>query len=117
MVTWNFSSWILCFVKNDKKSFNKKQGLPDGSAVKNLPAVMETEETWVQSLGQENPLEEEMATHSITPVILPGKSCGQKSLVDYSPYGCKESDMTEHGTEIRNNKLITYIKHYYKWHW
>ena len=78
---------------------------------------METEETWVQSLGQENPLEEEMATHSITPVILPGKSCGQKSLVDYSPYGCKESDMTEHGTEIRNNKLITYIKHYYKWHW
>ena len=29
--------------------------------VKNLPAI---QETWVQSLGQENPLEEEMATHS-----------------------------------------------------
>ena len=28
--------------------------------VKNLPAM---QETWVQSLGQENPLEEEMATH------------------------------------------------------
>ena len=30
-----------------------------------------------------------------TPVFLPGKSHGQQSLVDYSPWGCKESDMTE----------------------
>ena len=30
-------------------------------SVRNLPAV---QETWVQSLGQENPLEKEMATHS-----------------------------------------------------
>ena len=29
--------------------------------VKNLPAM---QETWVQSLGQEDPLEKEMATHS-----------------------------------------------------
>ena len=27
--------------------------------------------------------------------ILPGKSHGQKSLVGYSPWGCKESDATE----------------------
>ena len=32
--------------------------------VKNLPAVQETQETQVPSLGQEDPLEEEMATHS-----------------------------------------------------
>ena len=32
--------------------------------VKNLPAVQETQEMRVQSLGQEDPLEEEMATHS-----------------------------------------------------
>ena len=32
--------------------------------VKHLPAVQETQETWVQSLGWEDPLEEEMATHS-----------------------------------------------------
>ena len=32
--------------------------------VKNLPAVQETQETWVRSLGQEDPLEKEMATHS-----------------------------------------------------
>ena len=32
--------------------------------VKNLPAMQETQETWVQSLSWEDPLEEEMATHS-----------------------------------------------------
>ena len=32
--------------------------------VKNPPAVQETQETWVQSLGWEDPLEKEMATHS-----------------------------------------------------
>ena len=32
--------------------------------VKNLPAVQETQETWIRSLGQEDPLEEGMATHS-----------------------------------------------------
>ena len=31
-----------------------------------------------------------------TPVFLPGKSQGQRSLVCYSPWGCKESDMTEY---------------------
>ena len=31
-----------------------------------------------------------------TPVSMPGKSHGQKSLAGYSPWGHKESDMTEH---------------------
>ena len=30
-----------------------------------------------------------------TPVLLPGKSYGQRSLLGCSPWGCKESDMTE----------------------
>ena len=42
-------------------------GFPGGSVVKNLPAVPETQETRVPSLGQEDPLEEEMATHSSIP--------------------------------------------------
>ena len=41
-----------------------KVGFPSGSAVKNLSAVRETQETLVQSLGLEGPLEEEMETHS-----------------------------------------------------
>ena len=32
--------------------------------VKNPPAMQETQEAWIQSLGQEDLLEEEMATHS-----------------------------------------------------
>ena len=60
-----------------------------GQRVKHLPAM---QETWVRSLGQEDPLEKEMATHS---VLLPGKSHGQRSLVDYSPWDRKESDTTE----------------------
>ena len=40
------------------------------------------QETWVQSLGQEDPLEKETATHSS---FLPGKSHGWRSLVGYSP--------------------------------
>ena len=35
-----------------------------GSVVKNPPTVQELQETQVQSLGQEDPLEAEMATHS-----------------------------------------------------
>ena len=37
---------------------------PYGSVVKNLPATKELQEMWVRSLGQEDPLEEGMATHS-----------------------------------------------------
>ena len=47
--------------------------------VKNLPAV---QESWVQSLGQEVPLEMGMVTHSS---ILPGEFHGRRSLVGYSP--------------------------------
>ena len=36
-------------------------GFPGGSALENPPAM---QETWVQSLGQEDPLEKEMAIHS-----------------------------------------------------
>ena len=50
------------------------------------------QETWVQSLGQEDTLEKGMAP---TPVLLPGKSHGQRSLTGYSPWGHKELDMTE----------------------
>ena len=60
--------------------------------VKNLPTMQETQ---IQPLGQEDPLEEEMATHSS---ILPGKSHGQGSLVGYSPRGRSR-------TQINNSDL------------
>ena len=43
------------------------------------------QETWVPSLGWEDPLEEEQPT----PVFFPGE-CGQKNLMGYSPWGLKE---------------------------
>ena len=57
--------------------------------VKNLPTMQESQETWVQSLGWEEPLEKEMATHSY---ILAWKINGQSNLADYSPMGHKELD-------------------------
>ena len=51
--------------------------------VKNLPKM---QKTWVQFLGQEDPLEKEMAP---TPVLLPGESYGKRNLSGYSPWGCK----------------------------
>ena len=46
-------------------------GFPSVSAVKNLPVVQEPQETWVQSLRREDPLEEKWQP---TPVFLPGES-------------------------------------------
>ena len=62
---------------------------PSGSAVKNPPAMQETQ---VRSLGQEDPLDEEMAIHSnILAWRIPweGETDGLQSM------GHKDSDMTE----------------------
>ena len=53
--------------------------------VKNLPAM---QETWVGKI----PWRREWHP---TPVFLPGESYGQRSLVGYSSWGCKEPDRTE----------------------
>ena len=53
--------------------------------VKNLPAV---QETWVGKIPWRRAWQP-------TLVLLPGEFHGQKSLVVYSPWGRKESDMTE----------------------
>ena len=57
--------------------------------VKCLPTMWETQ---VQSLGMEDTLEKEMATHSS---ILVWKIQWTRSPVGYNPWGRKESDMTE----------------------
>ena len=54
-------------------------GFPGGSVIKNLPAKQDMR---VQSLGWEEALEKEMEP---TPVFLPGKSHGQRSLAGYGP--------------------------------
>ena len=56
--------------------------------VKNLPAMQETQ-------GWEDLLEEGMAIHSSILVWSRSLVHGHRSLVDYSPWGCKEPDTTE----------------------
>ena len=60
--------------------------------VKNLPANAGDIRDAVQSLGWEDSLEEEMATHSS---ILAWSIPWTEDLVGYSPSGCIESDTTE----------------------
>ena len=62
------------------------RSFPVVQTVKNLPTM---QETLVWSLGQGDSLEKP------TPVLLPGESHWQRSLVGYSPCGHKESDTTE----------------------
>ena len=62
--------------------------------VKHLPTMWET---WVQSLGWEDPLEKEMTTHSST---LAWKIPWMEKLVGYGPWGRKESDMSERDTSL-----------------
>ena len=71
--------------------------------VKNPPAVRET---WVRSLGWEDPLEEGMATHSS--ILACRVPTGQRSLVGYNPWGCKELDMTRrHSLSLSLSLLIS----------
>ena len=51
-------------IKTEKKQRTEKKilGFSSGSVVKNLPTMQELQETWVRSLGREDPLEKE--THS-----------------------------------------------------
>ena len=65
--------------------------------------MQEMQEMQAPSMGQEDPLRRKWQPSSI---FLPGKSHGQRSLVSYSPWGCKELDMTEHA-HIIEGVIIT----------
>ena len=69
--------------------------------VKNSPANVGDARDAGSFLDWEDPLESEMTTHS---ALFPGEFHGQKSLVDYSPWGHKESDMTGTHTYINKQK-------------
>ena len=66
-------------------------GFSSGSAFKNLPAMQMLQEMLFRSLGQGDPLEEGMAAHSS---ILAWRIPWTEEPGGYSPWGCKQSDMT-----------------------
>ena len=64
------------------------------------------QELWIRSLGQEDPLEEDMATHCN---ILAWRIHGQRSLVGSSPWGHKELDTTEATEQAHSEKTDGFI--------
>ena len=106
----NFGSWSSRHgsekVANSGNMLRVRQaGLADKlHVVKHLPTMWETQ---FQSLGGKIPWRRKW--HPI-PVFLPGKSHGWRSLVGYSPWGCKESDTTErlHFVKERKKKSRTF---------
>ena len=67
--------------------------------------MQKTQEMCLWSLGQENALEKEMEP---LPVFLLGKSHEQRSLIDWSPRGSRESDTTDR-LRMYNQKIIRII--------
>ena len=90
MVAWN---WMLTAEMGRSGHIHNstiyvRAGFPGGQMVKNLPSVWET---WVRSLDWEDPLEEDMATHSS---ILAKRMPTDRGAWQ-TPWGCKDLDTTE----------------------
>ena len=75
--------------------------------VKNPLAIQKTQEMQARSLGWKIPWRRKWQP---TPVFLPGKSCGQRSLEGYSPWGCRELDTNEvtENTKVRLVKAMVF---------
>ena len=71
------SMYLLLYI--GKRKILRQREAPVAQMIKNLPAMQEMR---VQSLGQQDPLERKWKP---TPISLPGKSHGQRSLVGYNP--------------------------------
>ena len=108
----NLKSWCIELPKQKKKkrpkyiprscfTHIKKWGW-GGRGLKNLPANARDRGV-VGSIPQVRRIPWRRKWQS-TPVFLPGKSHGQRSLLDYSPCGCRESDRTEQLSVHREKK-------------
>ena len=87
---------IICFLVTRAKLFLSKwrgeRRFPGGSVVKNPPGSPGATKDMGLIPGSGSSPGEGNANHSR---LLSGKLLGQRNLVGYSPWGCKESDMTE----------------------
>ena len=70
------------------------KGFPGDPVIKNLPANAEDAGDWAQSLGQEDPLEEEMATHPLQCSCL--ENSMDRGAWQATVHGVAELDRTEH---------------------
>ena len=86
------SEYIKAKTLKENECFLHTMDFPGGSGVKNPSAMQETQETRVQLLGWEGPLEEVMGADSS---ILAWRITWTEEPVGNSPWGFKESDATE----------------------
>ena len=78
-------------------------GFPDGSVVKNLPAMQEPVfDSWVRKI----PWKRAWQTN---PVFLPGESHGRRSLEDYSPQG---HERVRHKIATKQQNVYIYLIHF-----
>ena len=64
-------------------------GFPSASVIRNPPIMQEPQDTWVQSLGQEEPLEE--GIWQPTAAFFPEESHAQRSPVSYTAHRVAKS--------------------------
>ena len=86
---------------NSRRSWVHQVSLKMNPVMINCSSCFFKSHVWVRWVGEELEylsrdyiLKGRMQWHP-TPVLLPGKSHAQRSLVDWNPWGCEESDMTE----------------------
>jgi len=109
LVSIPFIGWLLV----DLKKHSKNSPIM-AQQVKKLPAMQETPETWIWSLGWKIPWRRKWQP---TLIFLPEKSHENRRLVGYSPKGHKELDMTEwlstaqYRECLEENKQITSLFH------
>ena len=84
------------------------QVFPGDSEVKNLPAKQETQfRSWVRKIFRSRKWQ-------LTPVFLPGKSHGQRSLEVYSLCGLKQLDMTQ---RLKSSSILCFrhcVRHLFR---
>ena len=92
-----FGAWVCIYTHTDTYIYIYIYGLPRSEKEPDCQSKRQSER-WVWSLGWGDPRVEEIPWRRAwqpTPMFLPGESHGQRSLAGYSPWGCKESGMTE----------------------
>ena len=104
---WCLQETSLTFTYPLSPLYLSIQGLPDGLVVKNPPAMQETQDMWVQSLGGKIPWSRKWQS---TAVFLLEKSHGQRNLVGYSPKSLKELHTTKQLSV--STHLSIYCRHY-----
>ena len=102
LISFRMNCLYLLAVPRDSQESSPTPQFKSTPTVKRLPAMRETR---VRFLGRESPLRKKWQS---TPALLPGKSYGRRSLINYSPWGRKEPDTTEwlHFTSLNFTRLV-----------